>query len=312
MSLGVVCHWLVERSRPRSAPIMVNALDEKKLMLGVYRAGGYTRQRIVDTYVHNAESLLALLRDHVVPAGVRCYRISSSLFPLSDLVGDAIFDKHPRVCSALQKIGHLAREHGLRLTMHPGQFCVLSSSREDVVRNAVAEIERHSWVFDAMGMPESPYAAINVHGGARDSADALCRGIELLSSAARSRLTLENCESAYGIDELRPVALRMGVPITWDSHHHTFRGGSLPPGEAHMMALGTWPRHIRPLQHVANTEPELAGGSFSDRRKHSDYLHAIPEVQLAANNAGEIDLECECKMKNLAVFKAVEELGAKL
>lgn len=312
MSLGVVCHWLVSRSRPRSAPIMVNALDEKKLMLGVYRSGGYTRQRIADTYVHNAESLLALLRDYVVPAGVKCYRISSSLFPLSDLVGDDIFDEYARIIDALWKIGDLARAEGLRLTMHPGQFCVLSSAREDVVRNAVAEIERHAWVFETMGMPKSPYAAINVHGGVRGGADALCRGIDMLSSGARSRLTLENCESAYGIDELHPVALRMGVPITWDSHHHTFRGGSLPPGEAHGMALSTWPRHIRPLQHVANTEPELAGGSFSDRRKHSDYLHAIPEVQLAANNAGEIDLECECKMKNLAVFKAVEELGAKL
>jgi hypothetical protein len=31
VSLGVVCHWLVERSRPRSAPIMVNALDGRNL-----------------------------------------------------------------------------------------------------------------------------------------------------------------------------------------------------------------------------------------------------------------------------------------
>jgi vancomycin resistance protein YoaR len=60
---------------------------------------------------------------------------------------------------------------------------------------------------------------------------------------------------------------------------------------------------------LSNTEPGLEGGSFIERRKHSDYVHYVPECQLRAVKGGGIDLEIECKMKNLAVARLAGELG---
>lgn len=53
----------------------------------------------------------------------------------------------------------------------------------------------------------------------------------------------------------------------------------------------------------------MENGSFTERRKHSDYVHYIPEYQLKLNNENILDIEMEFKMKNLAIEKAVKDFG---
>ena len=62
-----------------------------------------------------------------------------------------------------------------------------------------------------MGLQRSPWAGINVHGGARDRMAELRAAVDALPDAVRSRLTLENCERAYSVPDLRAV----GVPVVW-------------------------------------------------------------------------------------------------
>jgi UV DNA damage repair endonuclease len=47
----------------------------------------------------------------------------------------------------------------------------------------------------------------------------------------------------------------------------------------------------------------LETGSFVERRKHSDYIHYIPDCQLAGLLNDAVDVDVEAKMKNLAVNK---------
>jgi UV DNA damage endonuclease len=115
-------------------------------------------------------------------------------------------------------------------------------------------------------------------------------------------LTLENCETCYSLVDLLPVSLETSVPIVWDSHHHVFNDGGLTPEEACAAALETWPKGIRPLQHISNTEPGSEGGSFTERRKHSDMIHYVPECQRLLLMNDDLDVEVEAKLKNFAVL----------
>ena len=126
----------------------------------------------------------------------------------------------------------------------------------------------------------------------------------------RGRLTLENDERSYNVKELYQVFEETSIPIVFDSHHHSFNNSNLSIDEGLNLAQKTW--NVKPLTHLSNTTPELVNGSFAERRKHSDFVHYVPECQLNGNNNNEIDIEMEFKMKNIALFKAVKDFGLKL
>jgi UV DNA damage endonuclease len=165
----------------------------------------------------------------------------------------------------------------------------------------------HGWLFDAMGLPQTPQFAINIHGGKGDRASLLVDRILSLPPSVRGRLTLENDETTYTVSDLAAVSAATGVPVTFDSHHHVFNEGGLSLSDALYLAAGTWPRGIKPLQHISNTSPGLEGGSFTERRKHSDMIHYVPEPQLALLREDLIDVEVEAKWKNLSVLKMSQD-----
>jgi UV DNA damage endonuclease len=300
MATGVCCHWLEEKTAPRSGKKeLINIFNEKTLQLGRYKQGKYTDANIKSLYVHNITRLVEMLpKIHL--AGISLFRISSAMFPLSDQVDVSLW-KNADVSSHLKKAGDFIKAKGMRVSTHPGQFCVLSSDSDDIVHKAFVELETHAWMFDEMGLDASPKYAINIHGGKADRTSRLIDQIKSLPSNVRSRLTLENDECSYNVMDLLPVYSETKVPIVFDSHHHGFNDGELSLEDAMEITMETWPDEIKPLQHLSNTEPHLVNGSFQDRRKHSDMIHYVPQAQLQAMRDDTIDVEIEAKLKNLSV-----------
>ena len=308
--LGVCCHWLEERTKPKGKIEVVNAMEERTLQLGRYRDGKYTPEQIKATYVNNVTNLAKML-PKIAGHGVRLFRISSALFPLADLVDRQLWD-NDEVRNALREAGDFIKQNEMRVSTHPGQFCVLSSDSDDVIRKSIEELEIHGWLFDAMGLDHSPRYAINIHGGKSNRSSKLIEQIKSLSDRVRKRLTLENDESAYSLLDLIEVHKETGTPLVWDSHHHVFNDAGLTMEEGHCLACETWPHDVRPLQHISNTSPEHVNGSFSEKRKHSDMIHYVPSVQLQALKDGTVDVEVEAKLKNISVFKMSQDFDIKL
>ena len=306
MALGVVCHWLKTRTKSTGRVETYNGMEDRVLQLGRWQAGKYTDDQIRGVFMNNVRNLANMAL--TIGASVKCYRVSSALLPLADKVDTSLWD-NTEVRDELARAGRNFRSLGVRLTMHPGQFCVLSSDTDRVIKNGMRDLEIHAWVMDALGMPLTTQSPINIHGGKSKAEQRLIQSIGDLPDNVRKRLTLENDESAYSVKELLVVSQQTGVPIVLDSHHHTFRTGDMSLEEAFREATATWSPDILPLQHVSNTDPALENGSFADRRKHADYIHKIPDVQLEALIANKIDLECEAKMKNFAVDRIRQQYG---
>jgi UV DNA damage endonuclease len=178
-----------------------------------------------------------------------------------------------------------------------------------VVEKAFVELGIHGWMFDAMGLDHSPKWAINIHGGKADRSSRLIEQIKSLPDNVRKRLTLENDENSYSVIDLLEVYQATGIPVVFDSHHHTFNDGELSMADAHDLTTQTWQEGVRPLQHISNTEPSLVNGSLLSRRKHSDMIHYVPEPQLRALRDDTVDVEVEAKQKNLAVTKMSTEFN---
>ena len=298
MTIGVCCHWLEEVTKPKGKKEIVNVFDEKTLQLGRFQQGKYTNELIKSTYLHNV-TRLAKMMPKINDAGYKLFRISSAMFPLADQVDRQLWD-NPEVISQLKVAGDYIKNNGMRVTTHPGQFCVLSSDSDSVVAKSFVELNIHGWMFDAMGLDQTPFYAINIHGGKANRSSRLIEQIKSLPNNVRNRLTLENDESSYNVIDLLSVYKETFVPIVFDSHHHTFNQGDLTMEDAYEVSAETWPKSIKPLQHLSNTEPSLINGSFQDKRKHSDMIHYVPGVQLTGLIDNTVDVEIEAKMKNIS------------
>lgn len=297
MSLGVVCHWLDSDGN--------NELKTANLQLGAFKAGKYTETHILSTYLSNINRHIQVL-PKIIASGVKVLRLTSSLLPLADQVPEHLWRCNQHLTEALVRLGEVVKAANLRLTMHPGQFVVLSSDSPTVVKNSIRELETHAWLLDTMGLTRTPYYAINVHGGKGNRLANLITTIKSLPDNIRLRLTLENDESCYSAAEL----IKTKTPVVFDTHHHTFNMGGLTIGEAHSLTSETWGT-IKPLQHLSNTTKGSENGSFQERRKHSEYIHYIPDVQLQALRENSIDVEIEAKAKQKAVFKLIKDFNIK-
>lgn len=280
-------------------------MEERTLQLGRYRNGKYTSEMIKGTYINNVRRLSEML-PKIRSTGVRHFRISSALFPLADQVDRSLW-VNPEVLHYLKVAGDFVKSNGMRVTTHPGQFCVLSSDSDSIVEKAFVELAIHGWMFDAMGLDHTPQYAINIHGGKTDRTSRLIEQIKSLPDNVRKRLTLENDENCYNVIDLLEVYQETGVPICWDSHHSVFNDGDISLEDAQSATMETWPKGIKPLQHLANTEPGMENGSFNERRKHSNLIHYVPDCQLQMLRDDLVDVEVECKLKNVGVFKLAKD-----
>lgn len=298
-SFGVVCHYIELRTRPRGAQYEHNMLEERVLQLSQFTSGAYTNSYITSVYENNAAGLLRVARI-LASRGYGAYRISSALFPLMDLVPESLYNT-PTIRNLLYTAGKVFRDNDIRVSMHPGQFAVISSDSPATRVKCVTELLNHAWVLDNMGYQQDYTNPINIHGGKRDRLKNIVDQYNELPQTVKQRLTFENDESSYNVYDLLSVTEYTGAPIVFDSHHWSFNTGDMSLDDAYSASIITWPDGVRPLQHVSNTEPEFEGGNFIQRRKHSRLIHHVPQIQLDGVQSGAIDLECEAKGKNIAV-----------
>jgi UV DNA damage endonuclease len=250
------------------------------------------RKILEDIFRDNLQTFDAAMR-YCAGAGLRLYRIPSSIFPFADTPeGLAILQT---LAPALARSGKRALEAGIRLVMHPDQFVVLSSDSPNVVANSVKILQMHADIMDLLEQPRSPWALLEIHGGKSSRADALVAAIAALPDAIRCRLGLENDEYAYSAEEIHAICMRSGVPMVFDAHHHIVHEDLASydhPSVAGMLhkARATWAVPEHQLVHISNGR-----SSFNDRQ-HADLIDTMP-----ASYALAPWIEIEAKMKEEAI-----------
>lgn len=300
MSLGLCCQWIEQRTNRNGKLLTENILDEKSLQLGAYKNGKYTRERILQTYRGNVKEILRVI-PYLNEHGIKSFRLSSSIFPLFEFCGD-VAKNDEQIKGNLALAGRRFKESGIRVTCHPGQFCVISSDSDRIVSNSIRELEYHAWMFDAMGFEQTPYYAINIHGGKANRSERILEVFANLPDNIKKRLTLENDEKCYNVRKLIDISSRTGIPVVFDSHHFTFGSDDLGFNDAFYGAITTWDK-IKPLQHISNTEIGMENAVYNKKRAHSQLIRYVPEQQLQAMRDNTIDVDVEAKLKNIALIK---------
>ena len=204
-----------------------------------------------------------------------------------------------------KRFGDIARQNGIRVEFHPGHFTILSSNRDEVVANAINDIEKHSQMLDAMGYEPGFDNDINIHIGASygdkvSAAATWCKNYRMLSDSARKRLVVENDDKAsmYSVKDLyEMIHIQVGVPITFDHFHHLHCTGGMDAQDAAFLAATTWPEGFDPVQHYSSSRKNREDPSAKPQA-HADWIHE--RVDPYIDNAW---VMLESKMKDLSIFK---------
>jgi UV DNA damage endonuclease len=238
------------------------------------------------------------------------YRMSSALFPWMSEYEIQEMPRFEEIKAKLEYAGRIAMENDQRLSFHPGQFDVLCSPTEKVVSNAIKDINQHAEIMDLMGLPISTSHPINIHlGGAygdkQSSMKRFCENFYRLSTSAQKRLVVENDDKAsmFSVADLyEGIHKKIGIPITFDYHHHRFCTGDLTEEEAIKLAATTWPEGVRQLTHYSSCRKTFEEPS-QKAQAHADYVYEkIKDYGL------ELDIEVESKAKELSIIKYREDL----
>ncbi len=245
-----------------------------------------------ELYRSNLEVLFGALR-FCHKNGIELYRVTSRLFPMND---------HPAGIQVLDELrpmmapfGEWARKCRIRVVLHPDQFVVLNSENPIVVKQSVKIMQRHAYIFDLLGLPQTSWSAMIVHGGKTGRASQLSRVIRELPPEIRDRFALENDEYAYSASGILEVCQTAGVPMVFDAHHHVINAGldSYDDSSLHYFvaaARATWPDPDWQLVHISN-----GASSFSDPC-HSDLIQTLPSAFLKVPW-----IEVEAKAKEIAI-----------
>ena len=331
--IGFACKWI-------DRPDQVNGIkpkdDAKKYNTGsttVSWLGRQTQevaeQKLWDLMVQNIEATRLLVeRIGGLNEHLRMVRISSDLLPAYTHDSWRYFWQRQDVreyCErAFGAVGDLARANDVRLSMHPGQFTVLASDNEDIVKRSIEEFEYHADMARYMGYGKTfQDFKINVHISGRQGPEGIRKAYQKLSPEARNTITIENEEISYGLDDC--LGISDLVPIVLDIHHHWVREGEYiqPRDDRVSRVVDSW-RGVRPTchysvsredildDHCPRTLPDhqllLESGHKKQRlRAHSDFMWNYEVNQWALGFLGTHDIMVEAKGKNLASFKLFEQ-----
>ena len=249
-----------------------------------------------------------------VQHGINFFRLSSNVFPWASEYQLHDMPDYEAIYEACERSGNYIRQHGIRITSHPGPFNKLASPKERVFENTKRDLEIHGEFFDMLGLPRDHYAKINIHVGAAYNnkpvaLDTFARNFERLPVSVTSRLTVENDDrqSLYSTQELYDgVFTRTGIPIVFDYHHHGFCTGDLTEKQALELAISTW-GDIKPVVHYSESRAEEKKDAKIRPHAHSDYVNGPVD-----DYGYDLDVMIEAKAKELALFGLQKNDAARL
>ena len=330
--IGFACKWIDRPDQVDGIKPKDDAKEYNTRSTTVRWLNNQTRevaeQRLWDLMVHNTESTRKLVqRVGGLDAHLRMVRLSSDLLPVYTQHEWSYFWRRSDVIAyaerAFGQVGQLARDLGVRLSFHPGQFTVLASANPGIVERSIEEFEYHNDMIRWMGYGKTfQDFKCNVHISGKQGPEGIKQALKRLSPEARNTITIENDEMTWGIDA--SLELVDHCALVLDVHHHFIKTGEYIDvnDDRFSRIIDSW-RGVRPVihysvsredlltEHGSDVKPDLdmlleQGYKKQKLRAHSDFYWNTAVNDWALTFLERADIMSESKGKNLASFKLAE------
>jgi UV DNA damage endonuclease len=271
-----------------------------------FRLKSYSEAKFLETVRGNIACLQAIL-EYNVHHGLLFFRISSDIIP---------FASHP-ICTVpwweiyanpLRELGAYITRHGLRISMHPDQFIVINSLREDVVHRSVAELRYHARLLDAMHLDDTAKIQLHVggvYGNKQESIKRFIRQYETLDGAILHRLVIENDDRSYTLSDCMAIHEETGIPVLFDTYHHQCNNKGEDVVHALSRASSTWSSRDGILMvDYSSGEPGAKAGTHARTIDLEDFRQFVYQTR-----GIDFDIMLEIKDKEQSALRALASVS---
>jgi len=224
---------------------------------------------------------------------IHMYRVSSSLIVLDNhTINNYNCFEDEYIINICKVIKKLAINNNIRLSMHPDQYVVLSSKRQEVIDNSIKTLETHQQLCNMLGID-----ILCIHVGSKNNEKILYNTFEDMSDSLKRLLCFENDDKCNNVSKTLAINNTLGTRMMFDYHHDKCCPSEKPLEYYIDDVFDTW-KNNKPKCHISS--------SFDDEkivRKHHDYvkpqdLYSLIDIL----NDRDCDIMFECKQKEKSVL----------
>ena len=282
-------------------PLTISARTSKKVLLK-----NFSEESFLQACAENIRNLKVILI-HNINNNIRFFRISSDIIPLASHPINTI-DWQTIFKTELEDIGNFIKENDIRVSMHPGQYTVINSPNQEVVKKSIADLEYHCKFLNSLNIDSSHKIILHIGGIYGDKITSKNRFIEnykLLSQNIKERLIIENDERNYSIDDVLEISSLTGAPVVFDNlHNESYGNNNYTIPEILTRVIKTW-KNTKGIPKVHYSQQSYAKkkGAHSSTIFVNEFLKYYNDIKNF-----DIDIMLEVKDKDISAIKCINIL----
>ncbi|MDD3341273.1 MAG: UV DNA damage repair endonuclease UvsE [Bacilli bacterium] len=267
------------------------------------------KEKLHDIIVYNLKNTIEILK-YNIKNDVHFYRMTSNLIPLATK-DDVEFNYITPYLSYYQEIASIIEKNKMRIDMHPDQYVVLNSTREEVKENAKQILYYHASLLNALRI-QNPLLVLHAGSSVLGKQNSLKRFIntfKTLPEEIGKMIAIENDDKTFDIKDVLYLCETLHLRMILDYHHYICNTGGLAIKDYYKRIFATWKQET-PKMHFSSPKNKTK----KDMRSHHDYIDAdafIAFLESVKNFDIDLDIMLEAKEKDMALFKLVRELKYK-
>ena len=264
----------------------------------------------IDTAIKSNLNALKEILTYNIKNNIHFFRLSSKLIPLATK-SDVIFDYIDPYKDYYHSIAKIIKDNKLRIDFHPDEFCVLNSTKSEVVKNSIAILEYHYNLLKALEI-KNKILVLHIGGntfGKKNSISRFINNFNTLSKDIQESIAIENDDKIFNISDSLYISININVPVILDYHHHICNHDELDINDYLKDILSSW-HNTTPKMHFSSPKNKTK----KDFRSHNDYINVddfINFIDLLKPFNHDVDIMIEAKAKDEALFRLVRELKYK-
>ena len=239
---------------------------------------------------------------------IHFYRLSSNIIPLATH-NKVVFDYLDKYKIYYKKISSIIEESNQRVDMHPSTYCILNSTRKEVVENSIEILKYHYNILSYMNVKD---ILIIIHIGSntfgkKNSITRFINNYEKLPEYLKKCIAIENDDKTFTIEDCLYINEKTKIPVVLDYHHFICNNNKENIVEVIEKVINTWETKT-PKMHFSSPKNK------KEYRAHNDYIDAskfIDFLILLSKYNKNVDIMIEAKAKDEALFRLIRELKYK-
>lgn len=258
-------------------------------------------EEIIERNLHNLMEIL----NYNIKNNIHFYRLSSNIIPLATHkeVNINYLDKYKKY---YKTISNLINKNNLRVDLHASPYCILNSTKKEVIENTMASLEYYYNLLNIMNI-KNKLVILHIGSnefGKKNSLTRFINNFKLLPKHIQDIIAIENDDKTFTIDDCLSIREKINIKIVLDYHHFLCNNTNNNIEDYLQEIFNTW-KNITPKIHFSSPKNK------KEYRAHNDYIEVesfIKFINICQKYNKDIDIMLEAKEKDEALFRLIRQL----